>query len=296
MTRTNPSLLLPFLAIVALPVAACQTERKPLHGFDKPPPGIILGWEDGARVTLWPIFELPQQPLQIFHLRLNGEDAIVQTSNEGFYDYPKMYLQGWTAGYGQWITGVPPGSYVVELVDSAGQSWGQSEPLAIAPGNTLQDPVGGQYPAVILTHYEGQIGSWNVDPTTQDADPATDEITVTNLVDEDVVVERCLITNAGLTGCTPVGTVAPKADLLTVETLVPSSKGDTPALFVRLASDPSQSYERDLVQGAGADFGSSCQVERIIVHGSGPIPTDSYRAGSFAMSSCYGYGGGSSSF
>ena len=37
MTRARLSLLLPLLAI-----AGCATERKPLTGFDKQPPGILL--------------------------------------------------------------------------------------------------------------------------------------------------------------------------------------------------------------------------------------------------------------
>ena len=154
----------------------------------------------------------------------------------------------------------PAGTYVVELVDEdTGQSWGKSAPLPIP----LSDP-SGQLPTVIFAHFDDQVGSWYVDPTTQDSDPATDEITVTNLIHEDVVVQRCLMTAAGPTSCTSVGTVSPGADLLTVETLTTSSPtsatptsscSDCYALFVQLASDASQSYERDLVQGSGT-FGA----------------------------------------
>ena len=76
---------------------------------------------------------------------------------------------------------------------------------------------------MIFAHFDDQVGSWYVDPTTQDSDPATDEITVTNLIHEDVVVQRCQMTAAGPTSCTSVGTVSPGADLRTVETLATSS-------------------------------------------------------------------------
>ena len=71
--------------------------------------------------------------------------------------------------------------------------------------------------------------------------------------------------------------------------------GDHQALFIQLASDASQSYQRDLVQGTGASstFGGSCQIERILVHGTRQIGSDSPTGSTaFAMSSCYGYGTG----
>jgi hypothetical protein len=291
MTRARLSLLLPLLAIVALAIGACQTERKPLTGFDKQPPGILL---DGtSRLLIWPLVDLPQTPSQIFRVRLNGQDAIVLTSDEGFYDYYKLPLQGWTAGWDYWLTGAPPGTYIVDLVDSAGQSWGQSAPLTIPAGLDFSNP-STQLPAVVFAHYEGHVRSWTVDPTLQDADAATDEITVTNLIDEEVVVERCLITAAaaGRTSCTPVGTVAPEADLLTVETLAASSMGDHQALFIHPASDASQPYQRDLVQGGGT-FGASCQIERILVYGERAVyPDRPDISTSSAMSSCYGRGSG----
>ncbi len=156
MTRAHPSLLVPLLAIAALAIAACQTERKPLTGFDSQPPGTLaLDGEEQSAVMLWPIFDLPLEPHQIFRPRFNGQAAVVVTSNEGYYDYAKIYLQGWTGGWAQWIRWVPSGTYTVELVDSAGQSYGQSAPLAISaggigPNQTLQ------YPAAVFTHYDGQ--------------------------------------------------------------------------------------------------------------------------------------------
>ena len=294
MTRARPSLLLPLLAVVAPAIAACATEKKPLTGFDKPPPGIVLDSDPGGFVMLWPIFDLPQEPQQTFRPRLNGQDAVVVTSNEGFYDYDKVYLQGWTGGWSQGVSGFPPGTYVFELVDEGGQSFGQSAPLAVAAAVGPPSAVVGQIPAVVFAHFGGQVGSWTIDPTTQDADATTDEITVTNLLDGAVVVERCLIAGGSQTSCVPVGTVAPHADLLTVETMAASSKDDHQALFIHLGTDTSQSYQRDLVEGqSNYSFGSTCQVERIIVHGAHPTlggsPTG---APAFAMSSCYGNASG----
>jgi hypothetical protein len=145
---------------------------------------------------------------------------------------------------------------------------------------------------VIFAHFGYQVGSWTIDPATQDSDPATDEITVTNLVDEDVVVQRCQMTDAGPTSCTSVGTVSPGADLLTVETLTTSTSAYQ-ALFIQLASDTSQSFERDLVQGVaeGSYFGANCQIERILVHGTRPVTPGLSASPEFAMSSCYGYAG-----
>jgi hypothetical protein len=274
-----------------LAIAACQTQRKPIMGYDTPPPGIIL--DGGNTVLLWPIFDLPPGTQEVFRPRLNGQDAVVITSDEGFYDYDKVYLGGWTGGWNQWINGVPSGTYTVELVDSAGQSYGQSAPLAISAGDISQNPPV-QLPTVIFAHFDGQAASWTIDPAMQDSDAATDEITVTNLLAENVTVERCLIAATVRTSCTPVATVAPGADLLTVETGAASSMGDHQALFIHLASDASQSYQRDLVQGTSGigPTGTTCQMERIIVHGMRSSSYGGLSTPAFAMSSCYGYGSG----
>lgn len=210
---------------------------------------------------------------------------------EGFYDYSTLYLFGWTGGVAAMLGGIPSGSHTVELVDSAGHSWGRSAPLLIASGDGIStsSSTAPQLPGVMFTHFAGQAGSWNIDPTTQDSDAATDEITVTNLLDEDVVVERCLFAAGDRSACTLVGTVAPAADLLTVETIAGSSTGDHQTLFIHLASDASQSYQRDLVQGRSGVV-NNCQIERILVHGRRPIPPDNPPSfTSFAMSSCAGY-------
>ena len=194
MTRARPYLLLPLLAItvLALAVAACETQRKPIRGFDEPPPGsFVLDGDPGGMVTIWPIFDLPTEP-QTFRPRLDGQDLAYETSDEGFYDYVTWMMQGWTGGWDNRLAWIPPDTYVVELVDSAGQSWGKSAPLAIPAGSGPYMP-SGQDPAVVFINFDGQTGSWTIDPATQDADMATDEITVTNLLGEDVVVERCTI-------------------------------------------------------------------------------------------------------
>jgi hypothetical protein len=240
------------------------------------------------------MFDLPQTE-QIFRPRLDGQDVVYMTSQEGFYDYSDWPLQGWTGAWSGWLEGIQPGTHVLELVDSAGQSWGQSAPLSIpASGNPLSN-LSGQLPAVVFAHFDGKVASWNIDPATQDADTATDEITVTNLIDADVVVERCLISFGRPSSCTPVGTVAPGADLVTVQTMaVVSAADDHQALVTRLASDANQSYQRDLVQGGGnINFGSTCQLERIFVHGTRQVGYYGLTGGTaFAMSSCYGYESG----
>ena len=293
MTRARPYLLLPLLAITVLPlaVAACATERKPIRGFDKPPPGsIVLDGDPGGMVMLWTLFDLPAEPLT-FRARLNGQDAAYETSDQGFYDYVNWMMGGWTGGWDNRLGWIPPDTYVVEFVDSAGRSWGKSAPLHIPAGDDPYNP-SGQIPGVVFINFDGQTGSWNIDPATQDADAATDEITVTNLLAEDVVVERCTIADDERTSCTALGTVAPQADLRTVETLVASSQGGHPGLFIHLASDAGQSYQRDLVEGGGR-FGSTCQIERILVHGSRGTPVYSPTGlTAFAMSTCYGYGSG----
>jgi hypothetical protein len=130
----------------------------------------------------------------------------------------------------------------------------------------------------------------------RDADPTTDEITVTNLIDEDVVVDRCLIVAGNRTSCTPFATIAPGNDLLTVENVAASPKADHQALVIRVPSDVSQSYQRDLVTGAGAGVsGASCQIERILVHGRRLTPVHNPPiGGAVALSSCYGYASGGS--
>jgi hypothetical protein len=296
MSRVHPFLLLPSLAFVALfvalAVAACQTERKPLRGFDKPPAGsIVLDGDPGGTVMIWPLFALPAEA-QIFRPRFNGQDAVIVNSREGFYDYDSWQMQGWTGGWAGWFAGLPPSTYVVEIIDSAGQSWGKSAPLAVPNGGGDPGDFSVQNPTVVFTHFDDQVGSWNIDPATQDADTATDEITVTNLLGEEVVVERCTIAGGARTSCTPLGTLAPQADLRTVETPVASSNADHPALFIHLASDASQSYQRDLVLGSGA-VGSTCQIERIMVHGMRPTAAySSTGPAGFAMSTCFGNSSG----
>ena len=285
-------------AIVPLAVAACDTLRKPIRGFDKPPPGSIVLDEindaNGGTLVVRAMFDLPQTP-QTIRPRLNDQDVVYLTSNEGFYDYAQWQMQGWTGGWSTWFRSIKLGTYVLELVDSAGQSWGRSAPIAVAAVGDPFNP-SGQLPAVVFAHFDGKVASWNIDPATEDADTSTDEITVTNLVDQDVVVERCLISSGQSSACTSVGSVAAGADLLTVETITSvSSTDDHQALVVHLASDASQSYRRDLLSGSGSpDFGSTCQIERIFVHGTRPrsyySPTPS--STTFAMSSCYGYGSG----
>jgi len=287
MNRTRLFLLLPLLA-----VAACASETKPLTGFDRQPPGSLLldssYMAGNGELNVSTLFTLstPQQ----FRVLLNGQDAV--TSSAGFYDYFTFSLQGWTGNISYTVAGIPPATYVVELVDSGGQSWGQSPPLSIPAFNgdvNPGDPMH-QLPTVLFVNYNGHAGTWALDTAMQDADLATDEITVTNLISEDVIVERCLIASGSRTSCTPVGTVAPGADLSTVETLMSfptgtSFTGDHQALFVHPASDANQSYQRDLVQ-MSADIGA-CEMEHIFFLGARPLFDDVPGSPTvFATSSC----------
>jgi len=293
MTPARASLLL-LTAIAPLALAACDTVKKPLRGYDKQPPGtLLLDDEAGGTVMIWPMFDLPQAD-QIFRPRLDGQDIVYKwTSQQGFvtYDYSNWPMRGWTAGLPGSMGAIEPGTHVVEVVDSAGQSWGRSAPLAIPAGGDPYNPTG-QYPAVVFANFDDRVAAWNIDPATQDADTATDEITVTNLVDRDLVVERCQISSGRSSACTPVGTVAPGADLLTVERMADlPPKDDHQALVIHLASDANQSYQRDLLDrgGVGFNFGSTCQVERIVVHGTRQVDNYGSTITRFAMSSCYGY-------
>jgi hypothetical protein len=291
MTRMRPLLL----GISILSLASCATEKKPLTGFANPPPGSIVldNLADGRGiVNMWPMFDLPVGS-QIFRPRLGGQDAVMVSHPDEFYDYQRIYLQGWTAGSNTWLSGIPPGTYSVELVDSAGQSWGQSAPLSIpAAADPFSFTPGVQRPTVVFAHFESHVTSWTIDPALVDGDVTTDEITVSNLVTEDVVVERCQVVSGSPTSCTPVGTAAPGADLHTVEVQAGTSDRDHQALLIHLASDTSQSYQRDLVAGP-TNFGSTCQIERIIFHGQRSQGfSDPSRSGSVAMSSCFGYQNG----
>jgi hypothetical protein len=292
MTRPRPFQLLSLLAFVPFAIAACATERKPIRGFDTPPAGsIVLDGDPGGTIQVWPIFDLPVATAQTFRFRLNGHDAVIPYQPEGFYQYTDFMMQGWTAGWPDWLGAVPFGTYVLEIVDSSGQSWATSGQLDVStPGGGFSDPS----VVVVFTHFDGQMGTWTIDPSTKDGDATTDEVTVTSVAAEDVVVERCLITSTGdRTSCTSVGNVAPQANLRTVETLAGSSKTDHAALFIHLASDATKYYQRDLVPGASA-YMSSCQVEGIFVYGARQASADPrYTVNqSIAFSTCFGSSSG----
>ena len=118
---------------------------------------------------------------------------------------------------------------------------------------------------------------------------------MTNLLARDVVVERCQVAGGSRTSCTSLGTVAPQADLRTVETPAGLSTADHQALFIHLSGDDSQSYQRDLVVGSGGNnpnFGATCQIERIFATGARTPTLGTGGTSTFAMSTCYGYASG----
>jgi hypothetical protein len=186
---------------------------------------------------------------------------------ETIYDYLKFsQLQPWTAGIADQVS-IPPDTYVVELVDDTGRSWGKSDPLPVHEAATGSSGFA-EVATVLFVHFDAQAGTFTIDPTTQDSDPMTSEITVTNLTTGEVVVDRCVGPWDGRT-CTPVGTIEPGADLHTVETIALSttpSTGDASALVIHTAENATPaSYERPLVEASA--FTGACEVERIIVHG-----------------------------
>jgi hypothetical protein len=288
MNRVPASLLLPLLAI-----AACQPDRMPVMGFFTPPPGSQVLKGDSL-IRLEPVFLL--DAMHTFRVRYNSQDGVTVNSG-GVYNYDQFPLfRGWRTGQLNDDQLLPPATYVVELVDETGQSWGKSEPITIQegpPGNYISEPA-----TLMFVHYDGQASTWNVDPATQDADLMTAEIIVTNLAAEDMVVERCLSAADGGRDrtCTTVGTIAPGADLRTVETIAspttsplgtPSTDNNS-ALVIHGAANATPTFERPLVSA----FVSSCAVERLLVHGARTFKdSDGELIGSspFATSSCLGY-------
>jgi hypothetical protein len=291
MTRALSSLLLlPLLA-----VAAC-TDRMPVMGFFTPPDGSLVLQGNGF-IFIKLILGFDGPPLT-FRVRFNDMEGVVtnappQSTGEKVYNYLEFpRLQQWTAGVSAFQE-IPLGTYVVELVDDTGRSWGKSDPLPVH----LPPAGSGPYPevaTVLFVHFDAQAGTWTVDPTTQDADPMTSEITVTNLTDGDVAVDRCVGPRTGRT-CTPVGTVAPGADLHTVQTNTPPpttmpvdpSAADASALVIHAAARATPFYERSLVYANG--IFNACEVERIIVHGARELTDDKgvvLGKTAFATSSC----------
>ena len=197
MIRARASLPLLLLGITTLAAAACATERKPTHRVRPSAAGVDRARQRrrGRRgsLMLWPMFDLPiDPPQQIFRPRLGGQDAVVVTSQEGFYDYSSCSFRvGRRAG-----TAGSRGS----LPAPTSWSWWMPPARAGASRRRWRLSAGPiiytaalQIPAVIFAHFDGKVASWNVDPALQDSDTATDEITVTNMADEDVVVERCMV-------------------------------------------------------------------------------------------------------
>jgi hypothetical protein len=241
-------------------------------------------------VVIWPIFDLPAEP-QTFRPRLDGQDAACQTSDEGFYEYVNWTMQGWTGGWNRSHGLDPAEHYVVELVDSAGNSWGKSAPLAIPAGGGPYSP-SGQIPGVVFANFDGQTGSWNIDPATQDADTATDEITVTNLLGADVVVERCTIADGERPPARPSAPSRRTPTCARSRPRWPRRRPTTRPPSFHLASDASQSYQRDLVQGAdNFGFGLPDRADPRPRHATDPRYSPTGTTG-FAMSTATGTGMG----
>ncbi len=256
------------LPVLSLAIAACSTENVALFGSDKQPDGSLL-LQGNAAFRLEAVMQLDTP--QTFRFRFNGQYGVVSLGTGGPYDYLKVEVREWiagTAGYAQ----VPPGTYVVEMVDASGTSWGQSPPIAAQSRNAT----------IIFVHLDGQAATWVIDPATQDADPATMETTVSNLSGEDVTVRRCQVSSSidsvgSEQACTALGSAAAGADFHTVETISTNTMATlVPALLVG-------SYQRLLVGSTPAE----CQLERIVVMGMRTLPSGADTR--FAMSACNGF-------
>jgi hypothetical protein len=266
------------LPLLALAIAACSTDNQPLIGFAKQPDNtLFLQGTAGFQIEAVMQVDAPQT----FRLRFNGQYGVwaVATADDGTpgpWVYAEVDVQEWVASTVARPM-VPPGTYVVELVDASGTSWGETPPI------TVQHPAFGpaQPATIIFVHLDGLAATWVLDPTTADSDPATMDTTVTNLSHEDVTVQRCPpgVAAVGPT-CTSLGTVAAGADLHTLETVTLDT---TATQMTRTSPDATLfvgSYERALETAPFSD----CQIERIVVTG-----TRTLREGTttnFAMSAC----------
>jgi len=267
--------LLPLLPLLSLAIAACGTKNVPLFGSDTQPDGtLLLQGTAGFQIEAVMDLDAPQS----FRLRFNGQYGVYALSagpggSQGPYDYLKVDVSEWIAGpvgYPQ----IPPDTYVVELVDASGTTWGQTPPITVHARNGVS-----QLATIIFVHLDGRDATWVLDPSMQDSDPATMETTVSNLSHEDVTVERCQLPGAagGARTCTSLGSAAPGADFQTVETFTATGTGTTTAAVSALRVG---SYERSL---AAPTLGA-CELERIVVTG-----TRTLRNGAtppFAMSAC----------
>lgn len=263
----NILLLLPLLSFA---VAACGTKNVALYGYATPPDGtLLLEGNTGLRFEAVMDLDAPQT----FRFRFNGQYGVIDLGVNGPYDYL-------TANVDEWISGdmngasLPPGSYIVDLVDASGQIWATTPTLDVQqPASPIQGPT------VIFVHLDGRAETWILDQATQDSDPTTMETTVSNLSGGDVTVNRCMGTGglgSSLT-CTPLGTVAAGDDFQTVETITTAPV--TPATPVSTLTIGS--YQ------SPTETNGYCQVERIVYTGIRTLRNGSTTSPGFAA--CNGF-------
>lgn len=258
------------LPLLALAVAACSTKSVPLFGFDTQPDGSLL-LQGSAGFHLEAVMELDTP--RTFRFRFNGMPGVIYPVGQpGPLDYLKTDVQEWVGG----TVGdapVPPGTYVVEMVDTSGTSWGQTPPIAVSEPLDAGSAVA---VTIIFVHLDGRATTWVLDPSTQDSDPATIETTVSNLSPDDVPVKQCQLTgDGGAPTCTSLGTVAPGADLQTVETIATdTSPTGAPVLGIGPYQLPFRSP-------------TLCPLERIVVTGTRPLRNGNSTP--FDFSSCDGF-------
>jgi len=262
------------LPLLSLALAACGTENAPLVGYDKPPDGTLL-LQGTAPLQIEGLIDVDAP--QTFRLRFNGLYGVIElSSGPGPYDYLKVDVQEWIAGTMTYAN-LPAGTYVIELVDASGTSWGQTPPIDVQELNGARQP-----PIVVFVHLDGQMATWVLDPATADSDPTTMETTVTNLSHDSVTVQRCppAGTAGGSQACTSLGTIAPGADLHTVEMLAMETTTSSPTAAT-VSTLMVGSYQRLLV---GAPLYLPCEIERIAVTGVRTLRTGATTQ--YAFSAC----------
>jgi hypothetical protein len=267
MKRNRVLALLPLFSLVAV---ACSTKNVPLVGFDKQPDGTLL-LQGSAILNVQAVISVDTP--EVFRLRFNGKYGVTAWAagpggSAGPFEYLEIPVDEWMSGILAY-TQVPPDTYVVELVDAAGNVWGVTPPLDVQSASI------GQPVTAIFVHLDGRDTTWVIDPATQDADPTTLETTVSNLSAADVVVQHCQSagTRPGTeTGCSALGTIAPGSDFDTVETLTMAlSTTMLPALVI----GPFQRTLSSVIQ---------CQIDRIVVTGTRTLRNGATT--SFAVSTC----------
>jgi hypothetical protein len=271
--QLEPAMNRALALLLPLALTACSTKNVPLVGYDQPPDG-TLPLDGDAPLSIEAAMELDMP--HTFRFRFNGKYGVQRVATGGSWVYLEAEVKEWVAGsiaYGL----APSGVYTVEMIDESGTTWGQSSPITVQKTGSFRGLT------IIFVHLDGVQKTWVLDQSTRDADPATLEVTISNLSSADVPVARCQIDSRtggapGPQDCTSLGTVAPGADLQTIEMLTT----DTMATFA-----PILSVGSTLESLASSGFAGNCQVDRIVVTGVRTLRDGSSTP--YAFSACQGF-------